>query len=80
MVTIPVFDVAGEADPEKYIRQFKRACMANGDCDEKSWLELLPIHLEDEATWWYGSQTALLMELSRCERNKREWHQTRWQY
>jgi len=46
----PVFDGANKADPEKKLRQFKRACMANGDRDELAWLEMLPIHLDDEAS------------------------------
>ena len=58
MVTIPVFDGASKADPEKFLRQFKRACMANGDRDEAVWLEMLPIHLDDEAYWWYDAQPA----------------------
>ena len=57
MVTIPVFDGASKADPEKFLRQFKRACMANGDRDEIAWLEMLPIHLDDEASWWYDAQS-----------------------
>jgi hypothetical protein len=31
--------------------------MANGDRSEESWLELLPIHLDDEASWLYDGQT-----------------------
>jgi hypothetical protein len=58
MVSIPVLDGLGKPDSEKFLRQFKRACMSNGDRDEGTWLELLPIHLEDEASWWYESQTA----------------------
>ena len=58
MVTIPVFDGASKADPKKFLRQFKRACMANGDRDEEAWLEMLPIHLDDEASWWYDAQSA----------------------
>jgi hypothetical protein len=31
--------------------------MANSDRDEEAWLELLPIHLDDAAAWWYESQS-----------------------
>jgi hypothetical protein len=31
--------------------------MANGDRDEDAWLELLPIHLDNAAAWWYESQS-----------------------
>jgi hypothetical protein len=51
MVMIPVFDGASKADPEKFLRQFKRACIANGDRHEQAWLEMLPIYLDDEASW-----------------------------
>jgi len=57
MVTIPVFDSTSKADPKKFLRQFKRACMANGDQDEAAWLEMLPIHLDDEASRWYDTQS-----------------------
>jgi hypothetical protein len=36
MVSIPVFDGGAKADPEKFLKQFKRACMANGDKDPAS--------------------------------------------
>jgi len=51
MVAIPVFEGVSKSDPEIFLRQFKRACMTNGDRTEANWLLLLPIHLEDEATW-----------------------------
>jgi hypothetical protein len=56
MVTIPVFDDSANSDPEKFLKQFKRACMANRDRDPVAWLELLPIHLDDEVFWWYDAQ------------------------
>jgi hypothetical protein len=56
MVTIPVFDDSVNSDPKKFLKQFKRACMANGDRDPVAWLELLPIHLDDESSWWYNAQ------------------------
>jgi len=31
--------------------------MANGDRTEDAWLELLPIHLDDTASFWYDRQT-----------------------
>jgi hypothetical protein len=31
--------------------------MSNGDRDPIAWLELLPIHLNDEASWWYDVQS-----------------------
>lgn len=62
MVTIPIFNGAVKADPERFLKQFKRACMANGDRTEDSWLELLPIHLDDEASWWYDSQSVEVKE------------------
>jgi hypothetical protein len=52
-----VFLGTGKEDPEKFLRQFKRAVMANSDRDEEAWLELLPIHLDDAAAWWYESQS-----------------------
>jgi hypothetical protein len=55
---VPVFLGIWKEDPEKFLRQFKRAVMANGDIDEKAWLELLPIHLDDAAAWWYESPSA----------------------
>jgi hypothetical protein len=50
MVIIPIFDGTANSDPEKNFKQFKRACMANGGRDPVAWLELLPIHLDDEAS------------------------------
>jgi hypothetical protein len=58
VVTILVFDGASKADSEKFLRQFKRACMAKWDRDDAAWLEMLPIHLDDEASWWYDAQPA----------------------
>ena len=58
MVSIPVFTGKEREDPEKFIRQFKRACMANGDRTDDSWLELLPIHLDDTASYWYDRQNS----------------------
>lgn len=57
MVSIPVFEGASKSDPEKFVRQFKRACMTKGDRTEVAWLSLLLIHSEDEAAWWYESKT-----------------------
>jgi hypothetical protein len=57
MVTILVFDGAGKADLEKFLRHVQRARMANGDRDNSTCLELLSIHLGDEASWCYESQT-----------------------
>jgi hypothetical protein len=37
MVTILVFDGAGKTDPEKIIRHFKRAYMANGIASKTPW-------------------------------------------
>lgn len=51
MVTIPIFDDSADSDPEKFFKQFKRACMANGDRDPIAWLEVLPIYLDDESSW-----------------------------
>ena len=62
MVAILVFNGAVKADPEKFFKQFKRACMANGDQIEDSWLELIPIHLDDEALWWYDNQSDKVKE------------------
>jgi hypothetical protein len=61
MVSIPIFAGTANSDPEKFLKQFKRACLANGDKDSSSWLELLPIHLDDEASWWYEAQTKELL-------------------
>jgi len=33
--------------------------MANGDRSEQSWLELLPIHFDDTASFWYDRQNQL---------------------
>lgn len=59
MVSIPVFTGKEKEDPERFLRQFQRACMANGDRSEQSWLELLPIHFDDTASFWYDRQTQL---------------------
>jgi hypothetical protein len=55
---ILVFLGNGKEDLEKFLRQFKRAVMANGGRDEDAWLELLPIHLDDTVAWWYESLNA----------------------
>jgi hypothetical protein len=36
MVTILVFDGVGKEDLDKFLRQFKRVCMANGNRDERA--------------------------------------------
>lgn len=59
MVSIPVFTGKEKEDPQRFLRQFQRACMANGDRSEQSWLELLPIHFDDTASFWYDRQTQL---------------------
>jgi hypothetical protein len=53
---IPVFDGSANSDSKRFFKQFKGACMVNGDRDPVAWMELLPIHLDDEASWWYDAQ------------------------
>lgn len=36
---------------------YQSSMKANDDRDEALWLFLMPIHLEDEAAWWYEGQT-----------------------
>jgi len=38
---------------ELYLRDFKRACIGNGDRRPEDWLQLLPSFLEDEALRWF---------------------------
>jgi hypothetical protein len=57
MVAIPVFYGEDKADPEAYLREFKKACMANGDRDVATWLQLFPDFLEEAASRWYERQS-----------------------
>jgi hypothetical protein len=49
MVAIPVFYGEDKADPDAYLREFKRVCMANGDRDVATWLQFFPDFLEEAA-------------------------------
>jgi hypothetical protein len=46
MVVIHVFYGEAKVDFEAYIREFKKACMANKDIDEATWLHLFLDFLE----------------------------------
>jgi hypothetical protein len=46
MVVIHVFYGEDKVDFEAYIREFKKACMANRDRDEATWLQLFLDFLE----------------------------------
>jgi hypothetical protein len=58
IVAIPVFYGMDKEDPEAYMREFKRSCMANGDCKEALWLQVFPDFLEEAAHQWYMRQSA----------------------
>lgn len=62
MGKIPVFYGNPGEDPEAYLREFKRACISNGDRKPKEWTELLPSFLEGRALKWAEEQNEELLE------------------
>eukprot|EP00249_Psilotum_nudum_P025171 c29402_g2_i1 orf=160-669(-) len=62
MGKIPVFYGNAGEDVEVYLRDFKRACIANGDRAQANWLELLPSFLEGKALTWYEEQERAVRE------------------
>jgi hypothetical protein len=60
MTVFPVFYGEDKEDPEAYLREFRRACDANNDRDEASWVQLLPDFLEKAARPWYLRQPIVI--------------------
>ena len=75
-VTVPLFDGHGE------VSSTIQTCLyGEWDRDEAAWLEMFPIHLDDEA-WWYDAQPAevkktwllLMKELLNEFQEKKNYH------
>lgn len=60
MTVFPVFYGEDKEDPEVYLREFRRVCVANNDRDEASWVQLLPDFLEKAARRWYLRQPIVI--------------------